>query len=120
MDRGHAQRRLHRDETADARVAALELLADEPVTDGVKPGAVVAADRGAEEALAGEPRDQLARKAMLLEAALDDRQPRSAPQPGARVLHQPLLFGERGAYPEEIERIEAYVPGGGLDGFGGF
>src|SRR5207248_10425194 len=30
-DRIHAQRRLHRDEAADAGVAALELLADEPV-----------------------------------------------------------------------------------------
>src|ERR1700757_5010001 len=73
-DRIHAERGLHRDEAADPRVTALELLADEAVGDGVEARAVVAADRGAEQPLAREPWNQLARKAMLLEAALDDRQ----------------------------------------------
>ena len=57
---------------------------------------------------------------MLLEAALDDRQHFLVDEPGDRILHQPLLFGERGAHPVEIQRIEARAPGGGLDGFGGF
>src|SRR5678816_4401814 len=45
VDRVHAQRALHRDETADAGVAALELLADQAVRDGVQAGAVVTVDR---------------------------------------------------------------------------
>src|SRR5690606_3757738 len=41
VDRIHAQRALHRDEAADAAVAALQLLADQAVADRVQAGAAV-------------------------------------------------------------------------------
>ena len=44
VDRVHAQR-LHRDEAAQAGIAALEFLADESVGDGVQAGAAVALER---------------------------------------------------------------------------
>ena len=42
VDRVHAQRALHRDEAAQAGVAALELLHDQPVGDVAEAGAAVA------------------------------------------------------------------------------
>ena len=42
VDRVHAQRGLHGHEAADAGVAALQFLADQPVADGIQAGAVVA------------------------------------------------------------------------------
>src|SRR6185295_7798256 len=44
IDRIHAERGLHGHEAANARVAAFELLADEPVAHAVEPGAAVPFD----------------------------------------------------------------------------
>ena len=67
VDRVHAEARLHRDEAAQARVAALEFLADEPVAHGVHARAAVALERAAEQAEPGEFADQLLREGVVLE-----------------------------------------------------
>src|SRR2546430_14715517 len=62
VDGVHDEARLDRRHRAEARVAALELLHDQPVRDVVEPGAPVALERGAEDAEFAELRDQLNRE----------------------------------------------------------
>ena len=106
VDRIHAQARLHRHEAAQAGIAALELLADQPVRDRVQAGAAVAVDRAAEQS---ELRDR----------GTSSRGKRScskhSPMIGITwsstnfadgVLHQPLLVAEHAANGVQVERIE--------------
>ena len=110
-DRIHAQRGLHRDETADARVATLELLADESVAHGVESGAVVTLERGAEEAELGEFRHELPREAMFLEGLLNDGQYLGIHQSRDGLLYQALFLAQGCAYAEQIQRVDR-SPGG--------
>ncbi len=50
VDRVHAQAGLHRHETAQAGIAALQFLADQAVGNRVEPGAAVTLDAGTQQA----------------------------------------------------------------------
>jgi hypothetical protein len=79
VDRIHDQRALHRREGADARVAALELLHDEPVGDVVQPGAAVLLGQvGPEHAQLADLGDELRREAPLDVGVADDGMTRSS------------------------------------------
>src|SRR6185437_10669816 len=108
MNRVHAERGLHRDEAADAGVAALELLTDQAVADGVEAGAAVALERRAEEAEAGELRNQVSREVVLLETLLDDGQHFVVDEPRDGLLHHALLFTERAGDVVEIQWIQGH------------
>src|SRR5207249_8488188 len=58
----HDEAALHRGARAQPRVAALELLHDEPVGDVAEPGAAVALEGGAEDAQLAELGDQRDRR----------------------------------------------------------
>ena len=96
VDRIHHQARLHADERAQAGVAALELLVDQPVGDVVQPGAAVLCRQvGAEEAQLGDARGQLDRKGPVAEVLGDDRQVLVLDEVPGRVAHQALLWIEQ-------------------------
>src|SRR5207237_354057 len=82
---------------------------------GIQPCALVALERGAEEAQRSQLRDQLLGEAVLLEALLDRRQHLLIHQPRDRVLHHPLLVRERAAHSVQIQRVER---GSGRSGHG--
>src|SRR5690606_25187287 len=108
-DRIHAQRTLHADEAADARVAAFQFLADQAVLHTAHAGAAVFfRQRGTEQAEAGDLRDQLAWETALVEALADDRQYLLVGESRHRVLDHPLLVGQQGTDIVEIGRIEAH------------
>ena len=50
MNRIHAQRGLYRDKTAQTRIAALQFLADQPVTDRIQSGAAITLQAGSKQA----------------------------------------------------------------------
>ena len=67
INRIHHQTALHRDEAAQAAVAALELLAYDAVADGIHARAVVALDGAAENAQFGNLLDELHREVVLFQ-----------------------------------------------------
>src|SRR5690606_17452998 len=107
--RVHAQRRLHAGEAAQARVAALELLADQAVADVVElRAAVLGRQRGAEQAQAGDLGNQLDREAPLFEALADDRQHLLAGEAGDGVLYRALLVAEQGTDVVKVEGVQGH------------
>jgi hypothetical protein len=106
VDRVHAQARLHRDEAAQARVAALEFLADQAVAHAVHARATVALERAAEQAEPGEFGHQLLRKRVVLEVVLDDGQHPVVHHARDGILHHALVFGEQSAHVIEVERVQ--------------
>ena len=63
---------MHADKTAQAGVAALQLLHHQAVLDVGHSGAAVALEVGAEEAQLAHRRDQFARETAFAEAVFDD------------------------------------------------
>src|SRR5207302_9220322 len=106
-DRIHHQGALHRRERAHTRIAALELLHDEPVGHVVEPGAAVLLRQiGAEQAELGHLWNQLLGKATLHVVLADDRH-ESLVDPGAhRVAHGALLLGEQAVDVVEVDALE--------------
>ena len=84
MDRTHDEAALHRNAAAHAAVAALELLADEAVRGGLKPGAAVTAQSRAEQSELGEARNELDRETFSRETLRDDRRDLSVDEPARR------------------------------------
>jgi hypothetical protein len=114
-DRVHAQRGLHRDEAADAAVAALELLADQPVADRVQAAsAVLLGKRRAEQAQLRDFRHQFLREAPLVERVADDRQHPLVGEAGHGVLHRALLLRQQGTDVVQVVGVEGHG-----DAFGG-
>ena len=72
IDRIHDERRLYAHKAADARIAALEFLHQQPVFDVVHTRAAVAFERCAKEAEFAHGTHQLARKAAVAVALLDN------------------------------------------------
>src|SRR6185437_12940570 len=68
----HDQRRLHADETAQAAVAALQLLHSQAILDVRHAGAAVAMEISSVKSQVAQYGDELARKARLAKATLDD------------------------------------------------
>ena len=112
-DRVHAERRLHRDETAQARIAAFEFLADEAIAHGVHARTAEALERAAEQAEPRELTDQFFRKGVILEMRPDDRQHGVVDEARHGVLHHALLFGERGADVVQVEGVQGVGRHGG-------
>src|SRR5207244_9989518 len=91
---GYMKARLDRRHRAEARVAALELLHDQPVRDVVEPGAPVALERGAEDAEFAELRDQLNRESPRAVVLGDHREELGLHPVADRVTNHSLLFRE--------------------------
>ena len=106
VDRIHAQARLHGDETAQARIAAFELLADEAVRDSVQSGASIAVNRASQEAKLCDAGNELLRKALVLEAFADDGNDLIVDVLGDGVLHHPFVLAQHRAHVVQIDRIE--------------
>ncbi len=102
VDRVHDEARLHRDERAQAGVAALELLHDQAVGDVVEAGQAVFGDRRAEEAHLGHLRDELPREAAFPGGLLDDREDLVV-DPGAHgVADHALVLGQESVEVEVV------------------
>ena len=86
---------MHRDQRAERRLAALDLLAGERLGDEVEPGAaVLLRDHDAEDPELGHALDQL-QVELVVDVVLDrDRQDALVDEGAHRVLDQPLLVGE--------------------------
>src|SRR6185295_9768318 len=106
VDRVHAQARLDRDETADAGVTPLELLADESVAHRVEARTAIALEVHAEQAELCKLRHDLAREAVFFEAFRDDRQHLFIDEARHRISHHLFLFRELPAHIEQVHRIE--------------
>src|SRR5213082_2990932 len=106
-DRIHDEGALHRREGADTRIAALELLHDQPVRHVVEPGAAVLLRQiGAEQPELGHLGDQLPGKATVHVMLADDRH-ESLVDPGAYgVADGALLFGEQAVDVVEVDALE--------------
>ena len=103
VDGIHHERALHRRERADAGVAALELLHDEPVADVVQPrAAVFLGEVRAEHAELGHRRDELLRESALDVLLADDREDLFVDEAADGVADRALFFGERGVDVEKI------------------
>ena len=105
-DRVHRERALHRDEAADAGVAGLELLADEPVHDRARLGQAVALEVHPEQAEPRELGDQLGGKLAALEPLADVRLDLLRDELAHGVADRALLVGEEGVEREEVARVE--------------
>jgi hypothetical protein len=106
VDRIHHQAALHRDEAAQAGVAALELLHGEAVGDVVEAGQAVLVDGGAEQVELAHLGDQLDGEA-LVAMALDDQRHEARVDPRADgVAHQPLLSAEQRVDLHEVDAGE--------------
>jgi hypothetical protein len=112
----HAQTGLHGYEAAQARIAALQLLADQSIRHTVQACTAVAFDRTAQQAKLGHAGDQLAREALVFEAVAHDGNDLVVDEFRDRVLNQPLVVAEHAANVVQIDRIE--FGGGGRRGFG--
>ena len=118
VDGVHHERALHRRERANARVAALELLHDEPVHDVVQPGAaVLLGEIGAEVAVLAHLGDELAREAAVDVGLTDDRQDFFVDEGADGVADGAFLFGEGGVDVEQVAVARAELRGG-EEGFG--
>src|SRR5207249_11609914 len=101
----HDEAALHRGARAQPRVAALELLHDEPVGDVAEPGAAVALEGGAEDAQLAELGDQRDRKragAMMLG---DDRDELRLDPVAHGVADHPLVLGQ-----ERFDAVVVHAP----------
>jgi len=105
MDRTHDEAALHGDTAAHAAVSALELLANDAVRGIPKPGATVAAQRGAKQSELCEARNELDRKTLRRKTIRDDRRDLSVDEPANGLADQPLVIVEQGSDVVEIERI---------------
>ena len=86
-----------------ARVAALELLHDQPVAHIVESRAAVFLGKiRAEHAEFGHRRDELFRKSTLHVALADDRKHLFVDKPADGIAHRALIFRECGVDVEEI------------------
>src|SRR6185369_3830319 len=103
----HDERALHRDEAAQPRVAALQLLHDEAVGDAAQAGEAVIGDAGAEEVQAPHLEDQLEGGARLAVALLDDRFDLVVDELAHGLADQALLVREERVELDEINAWEA-------------
>jgi len=115
VDGVHDQRPLDRREGADARVAPLQLLHDDPVGDVVEPGAAVLLGKvGTQDPQLRHLRDELPRHATVHVGLADDGH-EPVLHPGADgVADHPLLLGEERVEVVEVEALE----GAGHEGVG--
>ena len=107
VNRVHAQRGLHGGEAADARIAALEFLANQAIADGIHAGAAVfGRQRGSQQPQFRHFRNQVLRENALVEAVADDRQHALVSEAGHGVLHHALFFAQQRADVVQVGRIE--------------
>src|SRR5229473_1106939 len=88
----HHQRALHRDETAEAGIAALEFLHDQSVFDIGHAGATVAFEIGAEKTKPSQLQNHLGRKPRVAEAVADEWYYAVLDELARRLPHQQLLL----------------------------
>ena len=114
VDRVHDQRALHRRERADAGVAPLQLLHDQPVGHVVQPGAAVLLGQVcAEESQLRHPGNQLLGK-LSLDVGLTDDGDEVLVDPGPNgIPNGPLLLRQQRIEVEEIDPGELGGSGGG-------
>ncbi|MNS77906.1 hypothetical protein D3C72_1114980 [compost metagenome] len=109
VDGIHAQRALHRHEAAQPRITALQLLADQPVTDRAKvAAAVLGRQRRAEQTQRSDLRHQLRREPRLVEGIADDRQHALVGEAGHALLYRALFLAEQGTDIEQVVRIQSH------------
>ena len=101
-DRVHRERALHRDGAADARVARLQLLADEPVGHGARAGQPVALEVHPVEPELRELAEELARQDALLEPVAHLGQHAVAHELAHGVADRLLLVAEQRVEREEV------------------
>ena len=94
MNREHDQAALHRNETPEATVTALELLANEPITDAIQSGASIAINRAAEQTEFGNLGYQFTRKPMLFECFAHDGDCLLVNEAGDRILNHAFVVRE--------------------------
>src|SRR5262249_43903975 len=105
-DREHRERALNRNEAADACVAGLELLADEPVHDRARLRQAVALEMHPEQPESRELRDQLGWELAALEPLADVRLDPLGDELAHSVADRALLVGEKGVEREEVAWVE--------------
>jgi hypothetical protein len=105
VDRPHHQTALHRHETAQTAVAAFQLLANEPVTNVINAGAVVALERAAQQPERRQLGNELTRKAMFRKGLGDDRQRLFVDKARHCFLDHALLVGKQGLDVKEIDGV---------------
>ena len=108
VDRVHAQRALHRDEAANRRVAALDLLADESVGDVAHTGTAVAVEVAAQHSHRAEFGYQFGGKACFAVRLLDDGDDLRLGPVAHQVAYHHLFFVEEALY---VIEIDAHVSG---------
>ena len=106
INRVHRERALHRGERAQAGIAGLELLHDQPIGDVVHPGASVAFEIGAENTELGHLRHQLERKSLAGKMALDFGQNLALDELPDRVARSSFLRGRAFVEVEKVEILE--------------
>ena len=114
VDGIHHQRALHRDEAAQAGIAAFDLLHDEAVFHVAHAGAAVAFEIGAEEAQFGHFGDQFRGKARVAEAIADDGRDALVGEAARGLPHQKFLLGEEGIDREVVYAAECHQEYGGI------
>src|SRR5262249_42071481 len=105
VDRVHHQAALHRRGRAQARIAPLEFLHDQPVCDVAEPGAAVAFERGAEHAELAKLGNELDGKRAGAVMVGDQRQELGLDPVADRVAYHTLVFGQ-----ETLDRIVVDPP----------
>ena len=108
-DRIHAQRALHRDKAAQARIAPFQFLADQAVADVVQPGATVVFRQGrTKQAQGRDLGHQLLGKPPFIKTGTDDRHHLFIGKPRHRILDGTLLLGKLGADIEKVGTVQGH------------
>jgi hypothetical protein len=102
---------LHRGEGAEAGIAALELLHDQPVSDVVEAGEVILLDRRAEEAHLGHLRNEVHGELLFAVGVLDDRNHFLIHEVANGLPYHQLFFAEERV---DFEIVDAWETGHGI------
>ncbi len=102
----HDERALYRNEAAEAGIAALQLLHDEPVLHVVHAGAAVAFQVRAQEAEPAQLGDQLGGEARVAVAVADDGHQAVVDELPRGLADQQLILGEEGIDVHVVDAAE--------------
>src|SRR6266849_264301 len=110
MDGEHAKRPLDRDEAAQPAVAPFQFLAGEPVHNVAHPGRAVSLQVHAEDAEAGELRNDLQRESRPLVVVGDDGKESLIDEATHRRADESLLLGQQVVGAVEIDELRQSEP----------
>src|SRR5690606_173863 len=108
VDRIHDEAALYGDEAAQTAVAALELLANQSVTDAIEAGAAVTRQRRTEQSEVCDLGNQLSGEAVLLKAFADNRQHALVDETCDRFADDQLVTIQQPADVQKVGGIQAH------------